>query len=294
MTPTRHGACGPGRRRSPRAAVGTAAPAGTTLLVASLLAALAAGLGTVVFTAGQAGPGYGTADTSHRALPASASPDAGGRSQPAPSAAGRLHSSRPVPTSLPGPPAGSPAASGSRPLPRGGPAVSDRAGEASGTGPKISDPVGGDRAAAPGAGPPPVGPTASAPPAGRPAHKLERHLVELTSATRARRGCPPLRLDRRLLAAARDHSRDMAERGSLGHESSAGKKPWERSWQHGYFYYWSENLARGQRTAREVLDVWMSDARSRANLLDCGVDTFGVGVAVREGVPWWTVMFGFR
>ncbi|MGH3327687.1 MAG: CAP domain-containing protein [Streptomycetales bacterium] len=275
MTPTGQGAGEPSSRRSPSSTVRTAALAGAALL--------AAGLGTVLFTGGHAGLRYGTVDASPRAERESAPPDAGGRPYP-----DSLRDDTPAPVV----PAPRPSPTSGSPRERGAPAAPDRAGEAGRTDPAVTPKAGTGTA-----GPPEVGRPASAQPPSRPsrpADELERRVFELTNAARARYGCRPLRLDRRLRATARDHSRDMADRGSLAHRSSDGEKPWERSWEHGYFYYWSENLAHGERTAQQVLDVWMSDARSRADILDCGVEALGVGVAVRQGAPWWTQMFGFR
>ncbi|WP_202638711.1 CAP domain-containing protein [Bailinhaonella thermotolerans] len=118
-------------------------------------------------------------------------------------------------------------------------------------------------------------------------------VVRLTNARRVRAGCRPLRVDARLGAAARAHSRDMATRGYFGHTSPGGVSPWRRMEKAGYHDGGAENIGRGYLTAAEAVAGWMSARTHRRNILDCRLRAVGVGVHHGPGGPWWTQDFGY-
>uniref|UniRef100_UPI001C0C1835 CAP domain-containing protein n=1 Tax=Cellulosimicrobium cellulans TaxID=1710 RepID=UPI001C0C1835 len=113
-------------------------------------------------------------------------------------------------------------------------------------------------------------------------------VVELTNAERAAAGCAPLVLDARLTAAAQLHSEDMLAQGYFDHTSLDGRSPWDRAKAQGYANPSGENIAKGQRTAEEVVRAWMDSPGHRANILSCDSTEIGVGYA--GGV--WTQLFG--
>jgi uncharacterized protein YkwD len=131
--------------------------------------------------------------------------------------------------------------------------------------------------AAPTPSPAPSGPTAEA-----------AAVVELTNVERAAAGCAPLVVDERLTAAAQLHSEDMLALGYFDHTSLDGRSPWDRAKAQGYPNPSGENIAKGQRTAAEVVRAWMDSPGHRANILDCDSREIGVGYA--DGV--WTQLFG--
>jgi uncharacterized protein YkwD len=119
-------------------------------------------------------------------------------------------------------------------------------------------------------------------------------VVTHTNAERARHGLRPLTVDARLARAAQAHSVDMVRRAFFAHENPDGKQVWDRAVAAGYPYRKvAENIAAGQRTAREVVLGWMNSPGHRANILDGQLTQIGVGCA--EGGTYgvyWTQVFG--
>ncbi|GAA1104140.1 CAP domain-containing protein [Nocardiopsis metallicus] len=115
-------------------------------------------------------------------------------------------------------------------------------------------------------------------------------VVTLVNSERAANGCGPLRVDDRLTAAAQEHSEDMDARNYMAHESPDGEGPGDRASRHGYDAWGAENVAKGQRTADQVMDAWMNSPGHRANILNCGLVAIGVG----EANFAWTQKFGWE
>jgi uncharacterized protein YkwD len=138
---------------------------------------------------------------------------------------------------------------------------------------------------------------ATAPPAASAATdeaaKAEDAVIELTNKARATAGCAPLRFDTRLRTAARRHSTDMGLHDYFSHTSLDGDTFADRIEAAGYPHPGAENIARGYQTAAEVMDGWMNSPGHRANILNCGLRTIGVGVYYGLGGPWWTQDFGW-
>lgn len=125
----------------------------------------------------------------------------------------------------------------------------------------------------------------------------EADAVRLTNAARVAAGCQALRVDARLTAAARRHSRDMAVRGYFAHTPPGGRDPFQRMAAAGYRHGAAENIAAGQDTAERVVQDWLNSPDHRANLLDCALDDVGIGlqiVATSPMVYYWTQDFGDR
>src|SRR5687768_2562220 len=82
-------------------------------------------------------------------------------------------------------------------------------------------------------------------------------VLDLMNAERERRGLRPLKRNRKLSAAAEDRLRDMFDRGYFGHVAPDGTQPdaWVRRRDYD-FEGLGENLATGQRTARQAVDHW--------------------------------------
>jgi uncharacterized protein YkwD len=127
---------------------------------------------------------------------------------------------------------------------------------------------------------------------------LEAEVVTLTNAERAKQGCPELRVDDGLAAAARAHSVEMAGTGTFQHDSLDGTDPGERMRAAGYDTSgtgWAENIARGQADPAAVLTAWLASPGHRANILNCGHRAIGVGAArAANGQLYWTQDFGGR
>jgi uncharacterized protein YkwD len=85
----------------------------------------------------------------------------------------------------------------------------------------------------------------------------------------------------------------MAARGYFSHTTPDGVEFSTRITNAGY--RWSgagENIAKGQRTAADVMNSWMNSAGHKANILNCGFKNIGVGVAAdTQGSLVWTQNF---
>ncbi|NJC81658.1 CAP domain-containing protein [Planosporangium mesophilum] len=139
-------------------------------------------------------------------------------------------------------------------------------------------------------------PTRSAAPTPRQAAgnaQVEDAVVALVNGVRRKAKCDPVRNDRRLREAARQHSADMAAGGFLSSTGSDGSSAADRMRAAGHDDPLSENLARGPESARDVVARWLDSREQRRNILDCDARSVGVGVVVSvDGTPYWTQDFG--
>ena len=122
----------------------------------------------------------------------------------------------------------------------------------------------------------------------------ETLVADLTNQERAKAGCGPLKIDQRLVKAARAHSVDMALHDYFDHTSLNGDSPWKRMEDAGYPSPGAENIAKGYATASDVVDGWMKSPGHRANILNCDLRAIGVGMRSGSGGPWWTQDFGWK
>ncbi|MET0615934.1 MAG: CAP domain-containing protein [Thermoleophilaceae bacterium] len=138
----------------------------------------------------------------------------------------------------------------------------------------------------------------------------KRALVRATlcrlNAERARHRLSPLRLNRRLAAAARGHSRAMARRHFFSHDSLTGASFLDRIRGTGYLRgarSWSvgENIAYGSgrlSTPNAIGRAWMNSPGHRANILSRSFRSIGIGIAagtpVGRGGATYTTDFGRR
>ncbi|HET8653557.1 MAG TPA: CAP domain-containing protein [Gaiellaceae bacterium] len=121
---------------------------------------------------------------------------------------------------------------------------------------------------------------------------LESAVVDRMNAVRGAHGLRPLRLNRRLRAAAVFHSRDMGRRGYFEHESISGTPFWrriERFYPSRGFNAWTvgENLLWGSDTygAAFALREWMNSPPHRENILSRSWREVGIGAAFFPSAP---------
>ncbi|KUL31768.1 hypothetical protein ADL15_21140 [Actinoplanes awajinensis subsp. mycoplanecinus] len=117
----------------------------------------------------------------------------------------------------------------------------------------------------------------------------------MTNTERLTNGCGALRIDNRLITAARAHSSDMIAQNFFSHTGSNGSDFVAREVAAGYPKNGAsaENIAWGYRTPQEVVTGWMNSAGHRANILDCSSTAVGVGIATTSiGTIYWTQDFG--
>lgn len=122
---------------------------------------------------------------------------------------------------------------------------------------------------------------------------LEDEVTALTNQERRAAGCGEVSTDERLRAAARGHSRDMAENDYFSHTGLDGSSFVERAQAQGYSSPAGENIAYGYATPAAVMEGWMNSDGHRRNILNCSHTTIGVGLAYdANGRPYWTQVFG--
>jgi uncharacterized protein YkwD len=99
------------------------------------------------------------------------------------------------------------------------------------------------------------------------------------NAARAKAGCGPLRVNPKLMAAARAHARAMAEQDFFAHAGKDGSRFSARIRQQGYSYRAAaENIAAGQKSAGQVVSSWLKSSGHRRNILDCRMTETGIAL----------------
>jgi uncharacterized protein YkwD len=125
----------------------------------------------------------------------------------------------------------------------------------------------------------------------------EQALVDLTNAERkkADKGLQPLKVNARLMAAARKHAANMAAQDKMEHVLDE-KNPADRAKAAGYKYRaLGENIAKGDREPKGVVAGWMDSPPHRENILKDAYTEIGVAVAKNEkGERYWVQVFGKR
>jgi uncharacterized protein YkwD len=110
---------------------------------------------------------------------------------------------------------------------------------------------------------------------------VQQQILTLINQNRRGHGCANLTLDRRLIDAANGHAADMARHDYFAHESPDGEGAGDRVTDAGYNWrHYGENIARGVDSPYAVVDGWMHSPEHRHNILDCGLDQMGVGLAI--------------
>jgi uncharacterized protein YkwD len=127
---------------------------------------------------------------------------------------------------------------------------------------------------------------------------VRQQILALVNARRARHGCGPLTASAPLDQLAESYSAEMGTGGFFSHTDPAGHTPWDRARAVGIANLGGENIAMGQQSPRSVMTAWMNSPGHRANILNCGYHSLGVGVYYGDGTgngggPWWTQDFGY-
>ena len=125
--------------------------------------------------------------------------------------------------------------------------------------------------------------------------RLADRVLELVNLERAGEGLAPVLENPTLTKLAEDYACRMIDEGFFDHyDPLTGAGPAERALQQDYvFLAIGENLAAGQQTPAEVMEVWMQSPSHRAIILDPKWEE--VGVAVRSGgsyAIYWVQEFG--
>ncbi|WP_421748215.1 CAP domain-containing protein [Cognatishimia sp.] len=116
-----------------------------------------------------------------------------------------------------------------------------------------------------------------------------RDVVGLANQYRAKYGLKPLHISRNLETIAEAHGEDMARYSFFSHYGSNGSDIGDRALRGGYQYcVIAENIAQGQRSAKNVTRDWINSPGHRENILD--VDVSEIGVTRGRGNTWVMVL----
>lgn len=127
------------------------------------------------------------------------------------------------------------------------------------------------------------------------AERMADQVLQLVNLERSEAGLAPLVSNDRLDSLAADYACAMIEDDFFGHvDPLDGSGPGERAARGRYaFFAVGENLAAGQESAADVMDVWMRSPAHREVILDARWSQ--VGIAVRDGGRhgiYWVQEFG--
>lgn len=114
-------------------------------------------------------------------------------------------------------------------------------------------------------------------------------ILNLVNAERSKQGLQPLQLDSALNQVATAKAKDMAENGYFSHDSPRYGSPFDMMRTFGIDYKSAgENIAAGQKTAKDVMNSWMNSNGHRANILNPNYTHLGVGYYTggSYGVYW--------
>ena len=125
-------------------------------------------------------------------------------------------------------------------------------------------------------------------------------LLREVNMQRALKGVRPLKLDKRLGAAARKHARHMAMRDFLDHRSPSGRGFQEQVSSEGYpWRAIAENIGAGLSSPESTVDAWMTSPSHRDNMLNRDFNDAGIGYFRPTGEGkrpryshYWVILFG--
>ncbi len=115
---------------------------------------------------------------------------------------------------------------------------------------------------------------------------------------RAKNGLKPLKLNAKLSAAAKAHSRDLSKWDRISHYGSDGSNPWDRVKRTGYKpRLAAENVGTGQVSFAEVMRGWKDSEGHNKNLLLADAREAGLALVHdprTEFKSFWTLVLGTR
>jgi uncharacterized protein YkwD len=123
------------------------------------------------------------------------------------------------------------------------------------------------------------------------ADEEERANVKAVNEYRWMMGLNAVKIDERLVRAARKHSIEMQQRNYFAHDSPTKhlKTPGLRAKREGYTGGVSENIARGASTGVQAFWQWFKSSGHHRNMVNPGHTDLGCGAANHH---WWTQKFG--
>ncbi len=107
----------------------------------------------------------------------------------------------------------------------------------------------------------------------------EQSVLASVNAVRAKAGCGPLKVNSKLMAAAKLQASNMAEKDFFGHRGKDGRGFASRVSGQGYKYrFAAENIAAGQPTPQRAVQAWLDSPGHRRNILNCNFRETGIAM----------------
>jgi len=125
---------------------------------------------------------------------------------------------------------------------------------------------------------------------------FESQVAILVNQERANVGLPPLELINQISEVARIKGRDLRDRNYFSHQSPIYGSPFDMLEAFGIRYsYAGENIAKGQRTPKAVMNGWMDSPGHKENILNSNYKEIGVGfVKDTNDTNYWVQLFVTR
>jgi uncharacterized protein YkwD len=83
----------------------------------------------------------------------------------------------------------------------------------------------------------------------------------------------------------------MADHNYFNFTWSDGSNTQQRLRRAGYIFF-GETISTDSGTPNVVVDKWMRNEKMRNDILSCHYADVGVGIALRQDVPFWTLVLG--
>ncbi len=123
--------------------------------------------------------------------------------------------------------------------------------------------------------------------------KVRNDMLVRVNQERQNVGLSPLVFNDKLNIASQGHTDDMLAQGYYSHNSLDGRTPAMRITATGYLYQaMGENIAKGQRTVKEVMDDWMASPEHRANILNPFYEDIGIGLSFGKNTNGYEILWG--
>lgn len=120
--------------------------------------------------------------------------------------------------------------------------------------------------------------------------EYENEVIRLVNEIRVSNGLSEFKTDWELSRVARYKSQDMKDNNYFSHTSPVYGSPFDMIKNFGLSYRTAgENIAKGQRTPKDVVNAWMNSSGHRKNILNSSFKKIGVGYV--ESGNYWTQMF---
>ncbi|MGM0502147.1 MAG: CAP domain-containing protein, partial [Bacillota bacterium] len=122
---------------------------------------------------------------------------------------------------------------------------------------------------------------------------MKKRVISLVNQERKKRGLKLYQHNPKVANVAQKKAEDMRNNNYFSHQSPTYGSPFEMLKQFNIKYSAAgENIAKGQKTAQEVMNSWMNSAGHRKNILSQKYTQIGVGLAKNsQGTTHWVQLF---